>query len=175
MTQVRPVRWLRDHPDAADVVLAAIIAVLGVVFHLTIHDPQYRDPSALGVVLVLAATLPLAWRRRAPGTVLVDLMVVQFVLDANEWFSTGWLNLLVGAYTVGAHRSGRALYWIGGLTTAALIAFVSGGVIVADVEWQAIISASVPSTRPSSARATNSGQALDTTVAPGRRWRMVRG
>ena len=65
MTQLRPVRWLREHPDAADGVLAATIAALAVVFHLTVRDPHYDDPSALGVVLVLLATVPLAWRRRA--------------------------------------------------------------------------------------------------------------
>jgi signal transduction histidine kinase len=75
--------------------------------------------------------------------VLVTVMAFQFVLDAVEWFSTGWLNLLVAAYTVGAHRSGRALHWIGGSTTAAMITFVSGGVIFADVEWQTILSATI--------------------------------
>ena len=64
MTQVRPshwlVRWLREHPAAADAVLAGVIAALGVLLHLTIRDPKYSDPSAVGVLLVLGGTIPLA-------------------------------------------------------------------------------------------------------------------
>jgi signal transduction histidine kinase len=143
MTQLRPVRWLREHPDAADGVLAATIAALAVVFHLTVRDPHYDDPSALGVVLVLLATVPLAWRRRAPGTVLAVVLAAQFVLEIARWFSIGWLNALVAAYTLGAHRSGRTLRWIGGGSTVLIFVFVSAAVVFDDVEWQSIITSTV--------------------------------
>jgi signal transduction histidine kinase len=143
MTQLRPIRWLRDHPAPADVALASFIAALGIVFHLTIRDPEFSDPSPIGVALVLGSTVPLAWRRRAPGLVLGGIMVCQFALEANSWISTGWINILVAAYTVGAHRSGRALRWIGGLSTAAVLCFVSIGVAVGDADWQELISTAV--------------------------------
>jgi signal transduction histidine kinase len=143
MTQLRPIRWLRDHPAAADAVLAAAMAVLGVVLHLTIRDAQHSDPSAIGVVLVLGSTVPLAWRRQAPGTVLGIIMAFQFAIEANSWISTGWINMLVGAYTVGAHRSGRSLRWIGGLSTAAVLALATVSVAEGETEWQELVSTTV--------------------------------
>jgi signal transduction histidine kinase len=143
MTQLRPIRWLRDHPTAADGAMAGVLAVLGVVLHLTIREEKFNDPSIVGVLLVLGSTLPLAFRRRAAGTVLGIIMVFQFALEANSWISTGWINMIIGAYTVGAHRSGRSLRWLGGLSTAAVVGFVALGVFDDEAEWQELVSTTV--------------------------------
>jgi signal transduction histidine kinase len=143
MTQLRPIRWLRDHPTAADTVLASVIAVLGVTVNLTIREPNFAEPTVISVVLVLGSTVPLAWRRPAPGRVLAFTLICQFALEANSWISTGWINILVAAYTVGAYRTGRAMRWIGVVSTAAVLVFVTVVVIVGDEEWQAIISSTV--------------------------------
>lgn len=147
MTQVRPshwlVRWLREHPAAADAVLAGVIAALGVLLHLTIRDPKYSDPSAVGVLLVLGGTIPLAWRRHWPGLVLAIALASQFTLEANSWLHAGWINVLVAAYTVGAYRSGRGLWWIGGTSTAAVLGFVAIGVTTGAVQWEALVSTTV--------------------------------
>lgn len=143
MTQLRPIRWLREHPARADALLAVVVAACSVLLHLTIRDPDYADPSAMGVVLVVAATLPLAWRRRAPGIVLGGVLVFQFALEANSWLGTGWINMLIAAYTVGAYRAGRTLWWIAGVSTALVVGFVSLGVQRDGIDWQATISATV--------------------------------
>jgi signal transduction histidine kinase len=147
MTHLRPsrgwVRSLRDHPAAADATLAGLIALLAVAFHLTVREPEHSEPSLVGVALVLGATVPLVWRRRAPGLVLAVVLVFQFALEVNSWLSIGWINILVAAYTVGAHRSGRALWWIGGISTAAVVGLVSVGVVADEIDWEALVSTSV--------------------------------
>jgi signal transduction histidine kinase len=143
MTQLRPVRWLREHPLGGDAVLASVVAALGVLLHLTVSEPEYAAPSVVGVVLVLGATLPLTYRRRSPTVVLAVIVAFQFAVDANDWLSTGWINLLIGAYSVGAHRSGRALWWTGGASTTAVVAFVALGVADGRTDWQGLVSTGV--------------------------------
>jgi signal transduction histidine kinase len=143
MTQLRSVRWLRDHPTAADAVLAGVLAVPSVVAHLAVREPDYRDPSVIGLLLVLGATVPLVWRRRAPGTVLFAIMTCQFLVVAHDWIGTGWLNLLVAAYTLGTLRSGRVLWWLGGISTLGVLGFITFGVVNHDVQWQAMVSTTV--------------------------------
>ncbi len=143
MTQLRAVRWFRDHPVAADAALAAGLATISLVVHLSVRDPQYNDPSLLGAALVLAATVPLAWRQRAPVAVLIAVLGFQFALDISDSLGTGWINMLVAAYAVGAHIGGRALWRIGGASTAAVIGFVTIGVISDEAPWGALISSTV--------------------------------
>ncbi len=143
MTQLRAVRWFRDHPVAADAALAAGLATISLVVHLSVRDPQYNDPSLLGAALVLAATVPLAWRQRAPVAVLIAVLGFQFALDISDSLGTGWINMLVAAYAVGAHIGGRALWRIGGASTAAVIGFVTIGVVSDEAPWGALISSTV--------------------------------
>ncbi|MCU1359882.1 MAG: putative two-component histidine kinase [Ilumatobacteraceae bacterium] len=143
MTQLRPVRWLRDHPVQSDVALAIVIAAFSVLSHLTIRDASHDGPSILGVLLILGATLPLAWRRQAPGRVLATVLLFQFALEINSSLGTGWINMLVAAYSVGAHRSGRTVWLIGGVSSALVLGFVSLGVVDDQVQWQAVISTTV--------------------------------
>jgi hypothetical protein len=71
---VRRVREL--HPMVADGLLAALVTVLGLPGLFTADealarlDIRFRSPDALAVLLTLAQTVPLVWRRRAPGVVL---------------------------------------------------------------------------------------------------------
>lgn len=143
MTQLRAVRWFRDHPVAADAALAAGLGAIGLVIHLSVRHPHHNDPSLLGAVLVLAATLPLVWRQRAPVAVLVAVLGFQFALDVSDSLGTGWINMLVAAYTVGANIGGRALWRVGGASTAAVIGFVSLGVVIDEAPWGALISSTV--------------------------------
>ncbi|MFE0647958.1 sensor histidine kinase [Streptomyces sp. NPDC059534] len=56
------------HPVRRDATLAAGFAVVAVVLALTVDDG--RRPDAVGWALLLAAHVPLAWRRKAPMPVL---------------------------------------------------------------------------------------------------------
>ncbi|MFJ5143364.1 sensor histidine kinase [Streptomyces sp. NPDC088707] len=61
-------------PVRRDAAAAAVFAVLAAVLALTVDDG--RHPDALGWALLLAAHVPLAWRRRAPLPVLLAVVAV---------------------------------------------------------------------------------------------------
>jgi signal transduction histidine kinase len=89
---------------------------------LYVHRPgyeQYRPPDAWAVVLVLAGTLPLAWRRRFPLAVLAATGALAIVLEAANYPpSTGGVPVLVALYTV-TTRSSRRVAIRAGVATAA--------------------------------------------------------
>ncbi|MCX5307534.1 MULTISPECIES: sensor histidine kinase [Streptomyces] len=60
------------HPVRRDATAAAVFALLAAVLALTVEDG--RRPDALGWALLLAAHVPLAWRRRAPMPVLLAVV-----------------------------------------------------------------------------------------------------
>ena len=70
----RPIAWLQAHPFAADVLLAVVVMAITLPQQWqTPPDTEnvvFRDPNAVGFLLSLLASAPLAWRRRAPLTVL---------------------------------------------------------------------------------------------------------
>lgn len=136
-------RWLREHPRAADVVLALLVATLSVLIHLTVREPDRADPSAIGVLTCLIGAVPLAWRRRAPEVVLAVVLAAQLVVEVNEWLSAGWVAVLIAAYSVGAALAGRRLWWIGIISTAVVTGFIVVGIAVADVPWQSVLTTPV--------------------------------
>ncbi|MFC9810736.1 sensor histidine kinase [Streptomyces virginiae] len=60
------------YPVRCDASAAAVFAVIAAVLALTVDDG--RAPDALGWALLLAAHVPLAWRRRAPMPVLLAMV-----------------------------------------------------------------------------------------------------
>lgn len=139
MTSVHPIRWLREHTAAADWILAALLTVTGVVFHVTLTGEEYSDPSVLGALLCVGSTLPLGWRRRSPAPVLVAISLCQMSLEFMNAASSGWMGVLIAAYTLGAYRSGRVLWWLSGAIIGIVVAFVTAGVITGDAPWQALL------------------------------------
>ncbi len=79
-------RW---RPPMADVALAALVTALSLVSFLERaslvvitddgDDLHYTDPDPFGAVEVLVGTSALAWRRIAPGTVLLICVTSQFI------------------------------------------------------------------------------------------------
>jgi signal transduction histidine kinase len=143
MARPRPVAWLRSHPFAADALLAALLAVMSVIVHLTLREGDFErevaDPSVWGVLLCILATAPLAWRRRSPVVVLVVVCAAQAALEANSMIGPGWIGIVIAAYTVGSQLSGRKLWVTGVSLLVGATGFVLLGVIVADVNWQALL------------------------------------
>ena len=90
------IRWLRDHPRAADAMLAGAILLLGIIAHFTARytdgTDNVADPSVLGVFLVAASTVPLAWRRRNPLAVLVVVTLAQWGLELIDGAGSGWMG-----------------------------------------------------------------------------------
>ena len=124
----RPIAWLKAHPSATDALLAVLLA--GALLPGQWLTPPnsdgitFRDPSALGVVLALAASVPLAWRRRWPFStffvVAMSAMAYEVVGFATVVAPFG---LLVALYTVGAHCP-RHRSRLAALITAAGLAVV---------------------------------------------------
>ncbi|MDP2291070.1 MAG: histidine kinase [Actinomycetota bacterium] len=139
MNHRHPIRWLRERPQTADWLLAGVLAVSGVVFHLTFREPDLAAPSVHGVLLTLGATVPIGWRRRAPAAVLVVVSVCQLAIEASNAAGPGWMGVMIAAYTLGAHRSGNVLFRVSGALLVAVTAFVLLGVAHGDAPWQAIV------------------------------------
>lgn len=135
--------WLREHPFGADALFAVGTAIVAVVFHLTLHMDEASDPSVWGVALAIGATLPLAWRRRSPAVVLVVVTLFQMAMEVANAIGPDWMGVLIAAYTLGAYRSGRLLWRLGGIAVGVVIVFVVLGVVHGDAPWQAILSAPV--------------------------------
>ena len=110
---VRPVRVPRAaRPPLADAALALALLVLGLL-NLA-HGLDSFDPGVsklLDAALLPLSTLPLAWRRTAPGPVFV--VVAGSVLLPDLFVRTGFtslgegLALFLALYTVAAHASLR--------------------------------------------------------------------
>jgi signal transduction histidine kinase len=119
---VRRVRRLP--PTVADGLLAALVTVLGLP-QLLIDNPslaklgiEFRDTDALAVLLTLAQTVPLVWRRRAPMAVLAVTGLAALAHLAVGYQPT-WaeFGVLIALYTVAAHCPQRR-----SLLAAALVA-----------------------------------------------------
>jgi signal transduction histidine kinase len=108
-----PARRLRDlHPVVADGLLAAAIALLAL-SQLLIQPSIYRklgldvrSPNLVAVGIVLAQTVPLAWRRRAPVLVLAVLAVADLTnLLLRFPPSVAEIGIFVALYTVAVHST----------------------------------------------------------------------
>ena len=128
---------------AADWCLAVGLTVAAVVGHLAIRDPDIADPSALGVVLAVGASLPIGWRRRSPALVVLVVTLCQMGLEMMNAAGPGWVVVTISAYTLGAYRSGRELWRSGVGLMVVIVGFVIIGALHGDAPWQAAISTPV--------------------------------
>src|SRR4051812_72058 len=105
----RPVRWIRQHPLAADAALASLLTALALVLHVTtteIDGLPAHDPTWWTVALVVLATLPVMFRRRNPVWALAVVLAAQLLCEAWHVFGPTWLAVLVGIYSLGGHAEG---------------------------------------------------------------------
>jgi signal transduction histidine kinase len=117
------VAWLAANPFTADALLAGLLAVLllpGI--WITPRDVDYRDPDVVAVVLVLAGTLPLAWRRRRTMAALVTVAIAWVGYIALGYAEGGSaVPVLVALYTVAAHCPRRPSLLAAGLTAVGVL------------------------------------------------------
>jgi signal transduction histidine kinase len=132
-----PIRWLRSQPDTADLLLALLVASLAVSFHWIAPADQLTDdtsePTWWGSLLVLAATLPVAWRRRAPEVTAAVVVTAQILSEIVNVSGAGWIGVLIALYSLGAHGTAP---WRN--RTAALCAAAIGALLVIGVAEDAI-------------------------------------
>jgi signal transduction histidine kinase len=122
----------RPPPPRADVALAAVLALYGLGHVWLGWIPSEGSPGGprwLNTGVVLLATVPLAWRRRAPlGTFAVILATFSLSLsltDSMGSFFAGLLPAVIGAYSVARHGSRRQILAGIGLTLAAWVLLVA--------------------------------------------------
>jgi signal transduction histidine kinase len=99
---------VRDpHPVVVDVLLALGFAVIGVVTEFAPSEVEGRhDPNGLSVLLALAGTLPLIWRRSRPAAVFAVIAAAATV-HALMLFPGGgpFFGLLLALYALAAYGS----------------------------------------------------------------------
>jgi len=126
----RPIVWLREHPAQADLMLAIVLTIASVSFHLigveSLSPSEERDPTWWSTVLAVAGVFPIAWRRSHPIQVALVVTVSQVVFTALDFVGTGFIGVLIAIYSVGAHSigvwRGRALAAIASMISVLFIA-----------------------------------------------------
>jgi signal transduction histidine kinase len=114
MSEERAPAWrLRDlNPVVADGLLAAVLTLLA--FSQLLIQPsiyhrlgiEVRSPDLVAVLIMLAQTIPLAWRRRAPVLVLVVLTAAELTNLLLRYPPTlAGLGAGVALYTVAVHST----------------------------------------------------------------------
>ena len=103
---------VRDpHPVAVDVLLAGVLAAVGVSTEL-VRLPEmdaYREGTFASVLLALAANVPLVWRRVHPAAVMAVVTAAMTVHGAFQFAGTGpFLGVVAALYAVAAYGSTRA-------------------------------------------------------------------
>ena len=100
------------------VLFAAILVLTGV------EDGAQDDRAWLGVVVGVAAAVPLVFRRRWPFAVLAAILVVAFASPVNAAFE---LPLLLVLFTVGSQRSWEATFAAGAAVVGSALVYVLAG------------------------------------------------
>ena len=98
---------VRCHPTAADAVLALVFAAAALVSleafqdQMRRFDPHFHPPGTVAAVLaMLGMSLPLAWRRRAPCSVAVAVVVAFLVGRIVVGVTEGSVTVLAGSLAI---------------------------------------------------------------------------
>lgn len=131
MWRPHPIQWLHGHPRTADGLLAAVVTTVAVAAHLfgesPAEDPNVIDPSWWTIVLVLIGTIPLAWRRVRPMTVVLVVVAAEVLSLFVGMTGAAFLGSVIAVYSVGAHTSGDARTRVMTAVTVMVLAlFVAG-------------------------------------------------
>jgi signal transduction histidine kinase len=113
--------WLGS-PPAVDVLVVLAVAVPTTGASLATREG--KGPTWIVVLFALAATLPLLVRRRWPFAVLACILAAGVLSPASLPYA---IPLVVGIYTIGAHRSWQATITAYCVVLAAALAYGYGG------------------------------------------------
>jgi signal transduction histidine kinase len=99
-----------------DALLAAFMAVSSVVPVVALGDPSWGKPIALGVVLALLSTVPVAWRARAPLSAATIVLAANgacvYAAAPHEAAFQPFVALVLTFYSAGSRADGRRGLWI---------------------------------------------------------------
>ncbi len=100
---------------AGDALLAFVLAATSVVPVLG-GDPSWGRPKALGIVLALASTVPVAWRARWPLSACAVVLAANggcvYVAAPQQAAFQPFLALVLCGYSVGSRAEGRRALWV---------------------------------------------------------------
>jgi signal transduction histidine kinase len=129
----RVVRWARGlDPFIVDGLLALLLSVVALVqIYAGRPLPGYRQPGIGSVALSLLVNLPLAWRRRAPLSVLGVVFVATMLGELTAVPHGYGLAILVALYTVASACERRRSIPAFALVTLGVLALLTAGAIYA--------------------------------------------
>ncbi len=112
MRRPHPIRWLREHPLHADLILASLLTAIVLVAHLTQPESVFgegtvEDPTWFSPILAFGAIFPVAWRRVHPIAVALVVTGFDIVFTGSDFDGTGFLGPTIAIYSLGAHAVGR--------------------------------------------------------------------
>jgi len=113
--------------------VVAVLAVVDVASASSARLPGERPADALAYALVVAASISLVWRRRAP---VVVLAIVTAALVTFWWLEHGAFLSVLGLpalYAVAAHEENRRRAWWA-MVSACVVLMLAAGVSVLDRE-----------------------------------------
>jgi signal transduction histidine kinase len=128
-------RWARD-PRVLDVAVAVVVAVLSVVDVASASDVGLRgqrSADGLAYALVIAGSLSLYWRRRAPLAVLAIVIAVLITMYLREYGVLLSVLGLPALYAVAAHEEDRRRAWWA-MVVASVALVLAASVSVLDTE-----------------------------------------
>jgi signal transduction histidine kinase len=140
MVRPHPIRWLIAHPVHADAMLACGLVVVSLLSHFGTRLKDVAAPDAFGAVLTVLASGPVAWRRRFTVSSLAVITVAQCVMEVRNQAGPGWLGVLIGAYSLGAHRSGVVLQRVAVVFGVSVLLFSLLGVVLGEAPWGVLLS-----------------------------------
>ncbi len=126
-------RWATDPRVLVDVAVAVVVAVLAVVDVAAasgVDGRGQRPADGLAYALVVAGSLNLFWRRRAPIAVLAIVATVLITMYLREYGALLSVLGLPAIYAVAAHEDRRPLaWWAIVVTSVALLSVASVSVL----------------------------------------------
>ena len=129
-------RWSSDPRVLVDVAVAVVVAVLSVVDVASANDVGMRgqrSADALAYALVIAGSLSLFWRRRAPLAVLAIVIAVLIIVYLREYGALLSVLGLPALYAVAAHEEHRRRAWWA-MVVACVAVMLAACVSVLDAE-----------------------------------------
>jgi signal transduction histidine kinase len=124
-----------------DVALAVALFATSLISLATL--PEFGDTrplDAIGVGLIVAETLTLAWRRRYPVVVL-GIVIGAFAFDRFLNYPSSWafFGLAIAIYTIGAELSARRSAIVGGVAMAVVLAWTIMGALTTTLPFAVVV------------------------------------
>jgi signal transduction histidine kinase len=140
--------WLRARPLLADALLAVLLAALSLaaLAYAWRECDRDCDPGGVAVVLVLATTLPLVWRRRRPLAVGLTTGLATAVYGFAHYPDLAMpiaIGGVVGMYSVAAWGGRRAALLAGAVAAVVVVVVMALPRTDADVVDAAFVSLSL--------------------------------